>query len=161
MSRAFLLIAVAVAALVAVPAGSALTQPETIRLLETTGTETEINVGSEEFGPGDGFTLSDPLYRWAGSKRGARVGRLEAHCTFTWVQAGPPETAGAYCVGTIFLPAGQIVGAKHLRFTESGPPSFQLAVLGGTGRYSNARGIVVIRDIGAEGNSAVILRLTP
>jgi hypothetical protein len=159
--KGVVLLVVCVGMLVGASSAFALTRPETLNLLEVTGVEGEINIPPAGFGAGDGFTFSDPLYRWAGAKRGARVGRVDGHCTFTQVDFGPPETATSYCVATVFLPAGQVVVAKHLRFAGEGPQTFSIAVVGGTGRYSNARGQATIRDIGTEGNSAVTLRLVP
>jgi hypothetical protein len=139
------------AAVVLVAPVSAITQPQTFSLLSIeSGTEQPIGgfAFNREPQPGDRFGVVDYLHRWAGTKRGARVGRLEALCTFTQVNVTSNRVAArAHCDGTFFLPAGQVGVSGFLPITE-GPLNFVLPVVGGSGAYANARGWVHIRDLG-------------
>jgi hypothetical protein len=146
---------VAAVMVVLVSPASAITKPQTFSLLSIdSGTEQPIGdfAFNREPRPGDRFSVVDYLYKWAGTKRGARVGRLEALCTFTHVQATEQTLrSSAHCGGTFFLPAGQVGVAGFLPITD-GPLNFALPVVGGTGAYANARGWVHIKDLG-NGNA--------
>ena len=146
--------------LVATASASALSAPEVIRVLDVTRTEATDppDLFSRNAPPQVGGRLffTDTLYAWAGTKRGDRVGSLEGLCTFTGI-AG--NTVTASCTATAFLQAGQILIAGSPRFSE-GPSNFVVAVVGGTGRYSNARGWARVRDI-APGNSSLVFHLVP
>ena len=156
-------LAVLALALVVTASASPLSAPQVIRLLDVTGTEATDppNLFSRNAPPAVGGRLffTDTLYAWAGTKRGDRVGRLEGLCTFTGI-AGNAVTAS--CTATAFLSAGQILIAGSPLFVN-GPSNFVVAVVGGTGRYSNARGWARVRDIGSEdsGNSSLVFHLVP
>ena len=64
------------------------------------------------------------------------------------------------CDGYVYLPAGQLLAAGFIRFSEQGGPVFRLPGIGGTGRYSNARGTMTVREL-RGGNSALTIRLFP
>jgi Allene oxide cyclase barrel like domain len=138
--------ALAVLVVLSSPA-SALTKPQTFSLLSVeSGAESQIGgFGFQrEPVPGDRFAFTDQLFKWAGAKRGAHLGRVAGLCTFTRVT---PPTFGAHCAASFLLPAGQIYVGGFVSFPD-GPLDFDVPVLGGTGRYSNARGFVHIRDLG-------------
>ena len=147
----------ALAASLAAP-GLAIDRPQVFSLLDVT--EVEHPIGDFQFNRaprgGDGFASTDGLYKWAGAKRGARVGRVEVLCTFTAFQG---EGGTALCTGDFFLPAGQVLASGFLRLTE-GPGHFTIPVVGGTGAYANARGFIKLRDL-AGGNSNVEFHLLP
>jgi hypothetical protein len=153
MRLKFVLFALPAALAVLVVLGSpasALTKPQTFSLLSVeSGTETEIGgFGFQRLPvPGDRFAFTDRLFKWAGTKRGARVGRVEGLCTFTKISTSSGFRATAQCDATFFLPAGQVAIEGFISFTE-GPLNFVVPVIGGTGAYSNARGTVRIRDLG-------------
>lgn len=155
-----LVVGVSLVALGASPA-FALDRPQVFSLLDVS--EREHPIGGFQFNReprgGDAFAFTDGLYRWAGKKRGARVGRVEVLCTFTTFEGG---VGTALCAGSFFLPAGQVLASGFLRFAE-GPGRFTVPVVGGTGAYANARGYLKIRDIGPEdsGNSNVEFHLLP
>ena len=102
---------------------------------------------------GDVFMGTSDLYWWAGSKRGARAGRLEAMCTLA------AEAAG-HCQATAYLPAGSIQLQGYVSFASS---TVRVAIVGGAGRYAGARGTFSSRNIGGEnsGNSADSFSLLP
>ena len=142
--------ALAVLAMVGSPA-SALTKPQKFSLLSvSSGDETPIGgfAFDREPVPGDRFTFTDQLYKWAGIKHGAHVGRMDVLCTFTKVNITTKSfSATGQCNATYFLPGGQVAIEGFIRFTD-GPLNFVIPVVGGTGIYANARGTVHIRDLG-------------
>jgi hypothetical protein len=64
------------------------------------------------------------------------IGHSEMVCTFTF----PPSR---HCRVTYFMPKGRLVAGGDMRFRQL----YQLAVLGGTGLYDNARGTLTVRRI--------------
>ena len=160
--RTRLVLVVALVALgVAFPA-QALDQPQVVRLVDVEEQFTPLdNFDFERTPPaaGDRFAFVDGLYKWAGTKRGARVGGLRGICTFTTVDF--PRSVFAYCVAQVELAGGKILISGFPRFTE-GPGSFDVIVGGGTGTYQGVRGSATIRDLGGgNGNSALTLHLQP
>jgi hypothetical protein len=165
-TSAFLLALCVVFALAATSA-PAITQPQKFSLLEIDESDASTNLGFDfqRFPrPGDQFAFKSSLYKWAGAKRGVRVGHDEGVCTFIRV---PPETtqgfsATGHCAAGIHLPLGELVLEGFIEFTD-GPSRFDVPIVGGTGAYANARGYVHIRDVGGEdsGHSAMTFHLTP
>ena len=151
---------------VAVSPVSAIDKPRTFSLLSVTSdTETPIDgfAFQREPVPGDRFTFTDQLYKWAGAKRGAHVGHDEGICTFTRVSVTSDSFhATAQCAATYFLPGGQVAVQGVLPIVE-GPLNFVVPVIGGTGIYANARGTLHIRDLGNgdTGKSNNDFRLLP
>jgi len=147
----------ALAALLATP-GLAIDRPQVFSLLDVS--ESEHPIGDFQFNReprgGDGFAFTDGLYKWAGRKRGSRVGRIEVLCTFTYFKG---SAGTALCTGAFFLPAGEVLASGFLRLTE-GPGLVTIPVVGGTGAYANARGFLKIRDL-PQGNSNVEFHLLP
>jgi hypothetical protein len=160
-------VAVAAAtAAILIPSASALDKPQDFSLLDVSESFQPISgfAFNRAPHPGDRFAITDGLYKWAGTKRGARVGHIEATCMFTRIPSATERSfsASALCTGQIYLPAGQLLVEGFVRFSN-GPSNIQLPVLGGTGGYANARGSVHIRDIGGgdSGKSNVDLHLLP
>jgi hypothetical protein len=144
---------VAVAALV--PTGSAITKPQVFNLLDITVRDVPIDPGFGEnevprVGARSAFT--DALYKWAGTKRGACVGRAEGLCTFVKVDPSVFE-ATVYCTVNAYLPAGQILIAGFSRFAENSGPTFRLPVVGGVGAYAGVRDYIKATSIGGEDSS--------
>jgi hypothetical protein len=140
------------AVVVLVSPASALTGPQTFSLLSVESPN-GVEIGGFGFQrapvPGDRFAFTDQLYKWAGAKQGAQVGRDEGLCTFTKIDTSGGFRATAQCTASFFLPAGQIVVSGFVHFTDA-PLNFAVPVIGGTGAYANARGYVRIRDIGGQ-----------
>jgi hypothetical protein len=84
---------------------------------------------------GDSFVLSENLLR-----DGRRVGISGVVCTF--VRLGHPPSA-VQCVITARLGSDQLT-AQGLSFDQ---PRNVFAITGGTGRWRNAGGQVVVRDV--------------
>jgi hypothetical protein len=159
---AVLALAVTLAGLVVgVLPASGLDNPEVIRLIDIEEESIAIPPvsGGDQPSLGGRIFLTDGLYEWAGTKRGKRVGRLEGLCTVT-NEDFAARVATVYCTVAAYLPKGRILVAGFIRFAEEGPSQFVVSVVGGTGRYANARGTVTIRDL-SSGNGAVVFRLVP
>jgi hypothetical protein len=76
---------------------------------------------------------------------GRRAGSLHAVCTVTQPHRSI-ETATFQCDGTYVLRGGQLAIAAAARIGSA--RTLTLAVTGGTGVYSGARGVVVSRESG-------------
>ena len=156
----YLLSAVAVASLLLPAVAPAITRPEVLRFIDVEEQFVSPDGDFEEGPPtvGQRSFNTDGLYRWNGKERGARAGRLETNCTFTKVELAR-EAATLSCIAQAYLPAGQIVLAGFIRFSPSSS-DFRVPVVGGTGRYANAQGVAVFRDL-PSGASAMTVRLVP
>jgi hypothetical protein len=157
----------AVALAVAITSASALDRPQTFNLLEIDQSDQSTNMGFE-FNraprPGDRFAFKSSLYRWAGTKRGARIGHDAGYCTFIRV-AGTNErnlSLDGQCSASFFLPAGSIAVAGVIHFSV-GPSRFEVPIIGGTRGYANVRGYLRIRDLGTgdQGRSNIEFHLLP
>jgi hypothetical protein len=137
---------------------------QTIQLLDVNGVTHISPFGENGPAGGDHFAQTDPLYKWAGTKRGARVGRLELFATFI-TGFGPQFNQRAKVVfqGQAYLPGGSIIGEGNGTLNPNGPSSGTLAVIGGTGKYASARGSLSYRDIGNgdTGKTALTIHLVP
>ena len=140
---------VVVSAVVWVASASAISSPQVFSLLAVdNGKGQPINGFMFDRAPvaGDQFAISEDLYKWAGVKRGAKVGSDLGVAMFL--------TATKSSESTVFnvqtnLSGGTILVSGVARLTN-GPSKFTLAVTGGTGKYANARGYVNVR--GMSGN---------
>lgn len=98
---------------------------------------------------GDKFVISAPLT----TREGHRAGHLHAECTFFDKQG-----VSAECTGTFFLHGGQVVVRGPVDFGVKNRTSG--SVLGGNGRYRNARGQVIF--LNSTGNTeGFVLELEP
>jgi hypothetical protein len=160
MTALRLVLAAGTAAVVLAAGASAAGGPTTLRFVDVSVGETPaFDAGVGEPRPGDRVYLHDALYSWHGKTRGARVGRAEATLTFT--SSFGPAGASAEVTGQLFLRNGSIRAGGYVRLAE-GPSSFDLPVLGGTGGFAGARGVLHVRDLDADGNrSAMTVRLLP
>ena len=142
---------VAVAAVLA-GSGSALNRPVVFSVLDAPP-QVDQQMGSFNFeNPpvgGDQFGFHHTLYRWAGTKKGARIGHLQVVITFV-TGFGPTYTLPAQILvdAQASLPGGTIMVVGYGRLAANGPSRLTLPVVGGTGTYSNARGYVKVRDLG-------------
>jgi len=150
LRRLLLVVAVGV---VAVAAGSrwsseAGTGPAIIRVTNKQVRYARIDVGRPGRTPGDTEVIVQLLYNRRVTPKA--IGHSELVCTFTL------DTSRS-CRGTIFLPRGQLVVGGSLRFRQI----YALAVLGGTGLYDNARGMLTVTRLGQNPRRELMyLRLT-
>jgi len=94
-----------------------------------------IDNGEPGFGVDDVVVFSNDLYQ-----EGAKIGEDGGTCTV--VRVADDGATTMHCIGTNALPDGQIAVQG---LAAPGEP-FELAITGGTGRYSGARGQVVGRN---------------
>jgi hypothetical protein len=84
---------------------------------------------------GDTFVISSDLLSGAN-----RIGTLRAWCVVTSRKGMATE-----CIGTFFLPDGQINGQVGMKGDSL---STDISIVGGTGRYAGARGVVTSKSRG-------------
>ncbi len=113
-------------------------EPWSFRLVGTTTSESFVDAEPKQTSesapptPGDMFLGSDAL-TWRNS--GKPAGTFVFACTFitsSWVQ----------CHGTFDLPKGQLTGQIAFESTAEGPDELHVAITGGSGAYSGARGSI-------------------
>ena len=156
--RCLLVVCTIVAALAAgVGSAAAAGKPQTISVLAI-----DTFTGFEGYTPGSaisatigsGYVGYGTVYKWAGARRGARIGSIRILCTFTSaaVDLKAPST---FCNATMFLPRGQL---EFSRFVSQSA-LVDLPVVGGTGAYALACGYVRVARIGVN-KFADVLHLT-
>lgn len=92
-------------------------------------------------------------------RRGAGVGDMQITAAQVFNVRVTPRTIGSYelvcttvrnisrnCQGTLVLPRGTVVMSGTMRYR----PFYQLAVVGGTGLYDNARGTLTVTRTGTR-----------
>jgi hypothetical protein len=95
-----------------------------------------IDNGAKGFSTGDVDVSSASLTR-----AGKRVGWLAGTCTTTRVGK---SSADQFCQFVLHLGRSQLVAEGATRSGQQGPGTFALAITGGTGRYQQARGQVLV-----------------
>jgi hypothetical protein len=134
-SRVGWLVAGAIAAILAVgpwqSSSNAGTGPATIRITDRQLAVTRVDVGAPGTSPGDMEIVRVRLLQ-----RGTRtvIGHGELVCNFVDI------VRTRVCRGTYVLPKGKIVVGGSILYRQF----YDLAVLGGTGLYDNARGTLTV-----------------
>jgi hypothetical protein len=106
-----------------------------------------VDVGKPGISPGDMEVIRQSLYNRRVTTKS--IGHSDLVCTFV-------DRRARSCRGTYFLPRGKLVVGGSLRFRQF----YELAVLGGTGHYSNARGtLTVTRRATGPTRDIVLFRL--
>ena len=126
----------------------AATGPATIRITGREISRIRVDLGRPGRGPGDMEVVRLNLF----NKRIKRapIGQAEYVCTFTTARVRS-------CTATISLPRGRIVVGGAIQFTEL----YELAVLGGTRLYNDARGtMTAIRTTMRPRRDILLFRLT-
>ncbi|HEY7795590.1 MAG TPA: hypothetical protein VIA10_16420 [Gaiellaceae bacterium] len=105
----------------------AATGPATIRITDRELGVTRVDVGPKGISPGD-----TEIVRLRLLQRGTRttIGRAELLCDYV------DSVRSRVCRGTYFLPKGKLVVGGSILYRQF----YELAVLGGTGLFDNARG---------------------
>ena len=111
-------------------------------LLEVNGGQHGLNGFHFQRAPraGDQIAQTDRLYKWAGGKRGPKVGHAEMLITSKTDMTR--NGAIGLLVAQVFLPAGSLFVEGYARFGGADTPA-SFPVLGGTGTYSAVRGWVI------------------
>jgi hypothetical protein len=154
MRRSMYMILIA-AGLIAAPlvygwsaSSSAVTGPGTIRITSREISRVRVDVGRDGLRPGDTQIIRHNLFnRRLKSKP---IGHSEYVCTFT-------TSLTRACTVTIFMPRGRLIAGGSIRYADL----YELAVLGGTRLYDDARGtLTVIRTTRKPLRHIMIFRLT-
>jgi len=109
----------------------AATGPAQIRITTKQVRYHRVDSGRSGRSPGDMEIIAHLLYNRRVTPKA--LGHSEFVCTFTL-------DISRSCRATFFLPRGTLVAGGSLRFRQI----YQLAVLGGTGLYDNARGTLTV-----------------
>jgi hypothetical protein len=117
---------------------TAATGPATIRITNVQDTVVRVDVGAKGKSPGDMEIIRQRLYNQRVTERS--IGRSEVVCTFM------DRRRARVCRGTYFLPKGRLIVGGSLLYRQF----YELAVLGGTGLYDNARGTLVVTRMGVR-----------
>jgi hypothetical protein len=105
--------------------------PSVIRITNRQVEYERVDVGTQGTSAGDIEVINQSLFNRRLTTRS--IGHSDLVCTFLNARARS-------CRGTYFLPRGKIVVGGSLRFRQF----YELAVLGGTGIYNNARGTLTV-----------------
>jgi allene oxide cyclase len=119
---------------VASSAGARSLGTQTIRVIEHANTDTIIDIGKAGDSTGDLLTFHNPVFNGTDTKR---VGRDQGHCVRISPRAGSFE-----CAWTTFLAHGKLMVEGP--FFETHESTF--AITGGTGRFREARGAMLLRS---------------
>jgi hypothetical protein len=113
---------------------TAATGPATIRITAREISRVRVDVPPVGRRVGDTEIVRQNLFNRR--VRSTPIGTSEYVCTFT-------TSRTRACTVTIFLPKGRLVVGGSIRYQEL----YELAVLGGTRLYDNARGTLTVRGI--------------
>lgn len=106
------------------------TGPATIRIYDRQLELTRVDIGARGTSPGDVEVVRVRLF----DRSGSTIGRGELVCTFA------DSVRSRLCRGTYILPRGKLVVGGSILYRRF----YDLAVLGGTGLYDNARGTLTL-----------------
>jgi hypothetical protein len=107
------------------------TGPATIRVTDRQYSYTRVDVGVPGRSPGDQEIIYDRVYNRRITSKS--IGSARFICTFT-------TGITRMCTASVNLPKGQLIATGSVRFRQF----YDLAVVGGTGLYDNARGTLTI-----------------
>jgi hypothetical protein len=113
----------------------AATGPATIRITDRQTSFSRADVGPRGRSPGDVEVSNALVFNRRITPRA--LGHYELMCTYT-------VGINRICSGTIFLPRGKLMVGGLLRFRQF----YELAIIGGTGLYNNARGTLTVTRTG-------------
>jgi hypothetical protein len=135
---------IALASAVTAAASLALTGPGTIRITDKLVKEIHVDGGRPGHGAGDLDFYRGQLFNKGITP--TAIGHSDITCTNT-------GTGSSNCTGTYFLPKGKIMvgGVIGSRLF------FELAVIGGTGFYDNARGTLTATYLGGSPSKEFLL----
>lgn len=127
---------------------SASTGPATVRITNREISRVRVDAGRPGRGPGDVAIIRQNLFNKRIKSR--PIGHADYVCTFV-------TNGTRYCTATFFLPKGRLVAGGSIRY----PALHELAVLGGTRLYDNARGtLTVIQATRRPRRDILLFRLT-
>jgi hypothetical protein len=100
------------------------------------GSDASIDLGASGFSAGD-----QDLFTGALTRNTTHAGYFVGQCTTARVGR---TTADQLCTFVLHLAHGQITASGTTRSGQSGPGTFALPILGGTGRYNTAAGQIAV-----------------
>ena len=115
-------------------AASSVTGPAQIGISGQQVSYTRVDVGKKNASPGDTEIIGYRLYNRRVTSKA--IGHADLICTFA-------NGRSRVCRGTYFLPKGRLVVGGSISYRQL----YELAVLGGTGLYDNARGTMTATRI--------------
>src|SRR5436305_11514751 len=113
--------------------GGGIVAPVTIHVIEHPVTDQVIDIGKAGDSPGDQLPFANPVFD---ADNDTKVGSDQGNCVRASTKQGRWE-----CMWTTFLPKGHITVEGPYRDAYA---TTRLTVTGGTGRYANARGQMVL-----------------
>lgn len=113
----------------------AVTGPATIRITDRQTSFERVDIGRRGRSAGDVEVTNALVFNRRITQRA--LGHIEIVCTYT-------IGINRHCRGTLFMPRGKIVVGGTMRYRQF----YELAILGGTGLYDNARGALTVTRIG-------------
>ena len=116
---------------------AAITGPATIRITDRQASFERVDIGKRGRSAGDIEVVNSLVFNRRITPRA--LGHMEVICTYT-------VGINRNCRGTLFMPRGKIVVGGTMRYRQF----HELAVLGGTGLYDNARGTLTVTRIGRK-----------
>jgi len=116
----------------------AATGPATIRITNSEVSVTRVDIGAKGKSPGDMEVIRQLLFNRRVTQKS--IGSADLVCTFI------DSRRSRVCRGTYQLPKGRLVVGGSLLYRQF----YELAVLGGTGIYDNARGSLVVTRMGVR-----------
>jgi hypothetical protein len=136
MRRSSRILAIATAlaaagAIVGWTSSAAGTGPATVRVLDRQFGYTRVDTGRHGLSPGDSEVITTRIFNKKVTRKPIGSGRFI--CTFT-------NGLNRTCIATVSLPRGQLVASGAVRYRQF----YELAVIGGTGLYDNARGTLTV-----------------
>ena len=124
------------------------TGPATIRVVDRQFGYTRVDIGRRGLSPGDSEVITTRVFNRKVTTKPIGSGRFI--CTFT-------NGLNRTCIVTVTLPRGQLVASGGVRYRQF----YELAVVGGTGLYDNARGtLTVIRTTRKPTREILYFRLS-
>ena len=123
------------------------TGPATVRVVDRQFGYTRVDIGPHGLSPGDSEVITTRVFNRKVTSRPIGSGRFI--CTFT-------NGLNRTCIVSVTLPRGQLVASGGVRYRQF----YELAVIGGTGLYDNARGtMTVIRTTRNPTREILLFRL--
>lgn len=136
------------------PAAAA--NPQTLKVLEVVtsfmGTGGFNATGNNPPAVGQGVVLKGSLYKLSDHKQGARYGAARVECTFT------NPTGASVCTVVASLPAGKLVASGLIPSNPTKP--YTLPILGGSRRYSGAKGQIRVTPTANSNQAALTIVIT-
>ena len=148
--------AAAFGGLTAAGSPAAAAKPQTLKVREVitsfVGTGGFNATGNTPPAVGQGVVSKGSLYKLRGDRQGARTGTARVECTFT------NSTGASVCTAVVSLPAGKLV-VSGLTPANSTKP-YSLPILGGSRRYSGAKGDIRVTPIGNSNKATLAIVIT-